>query len=170
MRPPVPMPSIDRLLHLFDLDTDSGHLIHKKKCGTKRGSIAGSITPHGYFRVKVDGRLYLVHRVIYFMATGEDPGILEVDHIDGNKGNNKPSNLRLATREQNRQNVPAYTSNKFNARGTWFDDRRNAYFCAVQAFGVREQFGPFATLAEASRVYEREARERFGEFYREQKQ
>lgn len=84
----------------------------------------------------------------------------------GNKSDSRPENLRLATRSQNRHNVDTYANNSTNKKGTWYDKRRKAFFCAVQCNGLREQFGPFETLLEASNTYCIEAKERFGNFYR----
>lgn len=163
---PAPLPNVDRLNELFTLDTKRGVLLHRKKCGIKSGSIAGNVMPQGYRRVKVDGKLYLSHRLIYAMAYGDCPQHMEVDHINGNKSDSRPENLRLATRSQNRHNVDTYANNSTNKKGTWYDKRRKAFFCAVQCNGLREQFGPFETLLEASNTYCREAKERFGNFYR----
>lgn len=163
---PAPLPSLSRLNELFILDESTGELIHKKKCGTVKGSVAGNLTPQGYRRVKVDGKLYLSHRLIYAMAYGHSPEEMEVDHINGDKSDSRPKNLRLATRSQNRQNVGTYANNSTDSKGTWYDSRRKVFFCAVQCDGFREQFGPFETLEEASAVYQSEARERFGDFYR----
>lgn len=164
------LPSVSRLYHLFSLDKDTGNLLHKKKCGTKEGSVAGAFMPQGYIRVKIDGRLYLAHRVVYKMACGEDPGEYEIDHIDGDKRNNRPHNLRIATRHQNRQNVGSYKSNKVRMKGVWYDKNRKCFLCSVQSFGDRETFGPFATAEDASQVYEMVSKERFGEFYKESDQ
>ena len=161
------IPPIERLEALFELDADRGLLIHKKKCGIKAGAVAGSPMPQGYLRAKADGRLYLVHRLIYAMYNKQSPGTREVDHINGNKKDNRPCNLRLATRNQNRQNVEKYISNSTGYRGIWYDKARNCFFCAIQANGVRDQFGPFETAQKASEVYISEAKTRFGEFYRE---
>lgn len=160
------IPSVDRLNKLFHLDAERGLLIHKKKCGVMAGTVAGSKRPDGYYRVKIDGRLYLVHRIIYTMHYGASPKEKEVDHIDGNRNDSRPSNLRTATRNQNRQNVGRYKSNSVGHRGVWFDKTRKAFLCAVQADGVRDTFGPFKTREQAAKVYEKEAKLRFGEFYR----
>lgn len=91
---------------------------------------------------------------------------MEVDHINGDKSDSRPENLRLATRSQNRQNTERYSSNSTRRKGTWFDKSRQAFFCAIQCDGVREHFGPFKSVREASEVYNKEARNKFGEFYR----
>lgn len=161
------LPSMSRLYSLFSIDLSKGVLVHKKKFGVMAGSAAGNVMPSGYVRVKIDGKLYLAHRVIYKMVTGEDPCEHEIDHIDGDKRNNRPENLRLATRHQNRQNVGTYKNNKSKLRGVWYEKSRKCFLCSVQSFGNRETFGPFSTAEEASEVYESVSRERFGEFYKE---
>lgn len=56
----------------------------------------------GYLTVRVGGRLYRQHRVIYFLHTGEQPE--EIDHIDRNRANNAVSNLRSVNHSENNQN------------------------------------------------------------------
>lgn len=55
----------------------------------------------GYYRVLIDGKNYLVHRLVAltFLPTIKDKDIIY--HIDGNKTNNHVSNLRWCTREEN---------------------------------------------------------------------
>jgi len=60
----------------------------------KAGSLVGSLD-NGYRRMSVDGKMYLVHRVIFFMAYGYFPKF--VDHKDGNTTNNNIDNLRAVT-------------------------------------------------------------------------
>lgn len=91
---------------------------------------------------------------------------MEVDHIDGDKTNNNPANLRLASREGNRQNVGRYKNNSTGKRGVWFNKSKGFFYCSVQANGERLEMGPFTSPEDASVVYEREAKSRFGEFYR----
>jgi len=166
---PRELPEIERLFHLFTLDSRRGLLLHKKKCGTKEGSIAGNVTPQGYRRVKVDGVLYLCHRIIYLMHSGKDPKEKEIDHINGIKSDSRPANLRMATRSENRQNTSVYKSNALSIKGVWYDKARFAFFCAVQKNKVNEKFGPFNTAKEAKDKYQHEAKERFGKFYRREK-
>ena len=84
--------------------SDDGQLFWKtNKSQMKAGSLAGSFAGDGrYRRVKINGRVFYVHRVIFAMANGYFPE--EVDHIDGDTLNNRPENLRPATRSQNAMN------------------------------------------------------------------
>jgi len=78
----------------------------------KIGSKVGSVCERGYARTKINGKGYLVHRLIYLMHNGFIPEF--IDHIDGNKNNNKIENLRPATRAENYWNVPARKTNNLS--------------------------------------------------------
>lgn len=71
------------------------------------GSEAGTLTSQGYIRVSVTpfGNLR-AHRIVWAMEnqTLPKPG-MEVDHIDGVRNNNHPSNLRLVSHQENQQNL-----------------------------------------------------------------
>jgi len=72
--------------------------IAKKKIGKP----TGYITTLGYMDVRIQQKTYKLHRLA-FLFMGEDMP-KEVDHIDGDKTNNKWSNLRAATRSENCRN------------------------------------------------------------------
>lgn len=106
------------LVRLLDYNPETGLFTWKaKRCGTKHGSVAGSIDPsHGYRRIKIDGHLYLAHRLAWFYVCGEWPAH-EIDHIDRARANNRIANLRPATRSENQCNKPRYSNNRTGAKG-----------------------------------------------------
>jgi hypothetical protein len=81
------------------------------------GKEAGTLSPKGYVVVCLDGAFFKAHRVAFAMTTGTDPLGAQIDHIDGNRSNNSPSNLRLATALENSRNITRPRSSKSGVRG-----------------------------------------------------
>ena len=106
MKQSLKLPSLDLLQELFTLDSKSGKLYWKTSPAhqIKVGTEAGYKNIAGYKVVTIKGQAYLVHRIIWFMFKGTQP-LLDIDHIDGNKINNTPANLRDVSRTVNRQNI-----------------------------------------------------------------
>ncbi|MGQ1887073.1 HNH endonuclease [Serratia marcescens] len=88
-----------------DSDSPSG-LAWKRPLANRvkaRGT-AGTLGKDGYWSVQVKGKKLAAHRVLWWLLNGEVPSGLCIDHIDGNRGNNRRDNLRLCTRTQNNRN------------------------------------------------------------------
>ena len=97
------LPPIDELRQAFIYDSTTGIII-------KRGQTreAGFVHPNGYRIIcyKHDGQwinLY-AHRLAYALFYGVDPYPKEIDHIDGQRDNNRCTNLRTATRKEQMNN------------------------------------------------------------------
>lgn len=135
---------------------DSGLLIKKST-----GKVYGSIDTDGYIRTTIQGVKYRVHRIIWEMLKGKIPEGMEIDHIDGNKGNNRIENLRLATPAQNTANRESYGKypKGVKAQGDKFQAR-------IGYAGKRYHLGTFNTIEEAKAAYDAKAFEFHGEFYR----
>lgn len=89
------------LKNLFDYV--DGQLIAKTKNNKRKaGDALRSITGKGYLSGRVNGRAYRVHRLVFLYFYGYMPP--QVDHIDGDRLNNRVQNLREATSAQNNQN------------------------------------------------------------------
>lgn len=68
--------------------------------GTPRGN--------GYYGVTIHGRSVLVHRMVYELFVGQIPDGMQIDHIDGDRGNNAVDNLRVVTVAGNSHNPVTY--------------------------------------------------------------
>lgn len=98
--------------------------------------VAGSVTSRGYFQVrtKINGKVknILCHRVVYEMFNGEIPSGLFIDHIDGDKSNNRLSNLRAVRRSRNARNAKKRADNTSGVTGVCITTTRdgNSYWSA----------------------------------------
>lgn len=78
---------------------------NKKQVIRKQGSVAGTRSGNGYFLVSISKVKYLVHRIVYCLASKENvPTNLVVDHINNNRSDNSVHNLRLVTYCENSLN------------------------------------------------------------------
>lgn len=72
-------------------------------CRNDRRRSDGSIDRYGYLIIKIKGRQFKSHRIAWLLTHGEYPTD-EIDHIDGNKLNNRVENLRISDRTQQNRN------------------------------------------------------------------
>lgn len=80
------------------------------------GAVAGVITNTGYRVMSVDAQKHLAHRLVWFYVHGKWPEH-QIDHINGNRADNRLSNLREATPGQNAHNAKARSTNKSGLKG-----------------------------------------------------
>lgn len=161
-----PLPSITRLQELFQPDFASGYLVRRIKRGAEKvGAIAGAKNDRGYVILSIDRHLFYAHRVLYALFQLADPGDLEVDHINGDKSDNRIINLRLATRAQNGQNIPGYRE---GLKGAYlsFKGENKPWMSTINKDGVRHYLGSFYTEEEAHEAYIKGSATHHGEFGR----
>ena len=102
----------------------------------------------GYPRGIIDGEHFTAHRVIWKWMTGEEPP--EIDHIDGNRANNRWSNLRASTRAANNRNAKLRRDNQSGRVGIHFDKRRKYWIAQISIRGHVTHLGVFPTKEAAS--------------------
>lgn len=69
------------------------------------GTQAGALNPNGYWYVHYrSGRYLKAHRIVWMLHFGEIPPLMEIDHVDGDRGNNLIENLRLGSHASNCRN------------------------------------------------------------------
>lgn len=153
----------ERLREVLIYDPDTGLWTWRITVSNraKAGARAGCRRNDGYHLIRVDGRLYLAHRLAWLYMTGGWPE-REIDHADGNPSDNRWANLRLATHAQNITNQTAHRDNRLGAKG--IRHHRNGRFY-VQVAG--RACGGYPTLEEAKAAYSAAAQVAHGEFYRE---
>ena len=110
--------------------------------------------------------MFFVHRIVWKMFRGEDPGKMQIDHKNGDPSDNRICNLRLATPTNNMRNVPRSRFNKSGYKGVSFVTATGKWHAVLIYNRKPVSFGDFDTPEEANEVL-REAREMLhGEFAR----
>ena len=116
---------------LFVYDPETGVLAYRNT-----GKEAGTIGGHGYRRVSVSGANTSSHRVMWLLHTGSLPFDM-VDHIDGDKLNNKISNLRAVSRRDNGRNARRSKANKSGVTGVRWDKQNSRWMSGIVDNGIR---------------------------------
>lgn len=152
----------ERLRELFEYR--DGHLFWKVKKAQRIsiGDRAGTADSDGYYRTRIDGRRYKNHRLIYLFFTGNLPKIL--DHINGIRTDNRIENLRKCTFSQNNMNVKRRKNNRSGYKGVFFKKEKKRYVAQIRINKTAIHLGCFDTAEEAALVYDKKAKELFGEF------
>jgi len=149
MTKPKPLPPIQRLRELFEV-TENGDLLWKISPNNfvAVGQNAGTVASGGYYQTWVDGKICLVHRIVWAICTGTDPVDFQIDHINGDRQDNRLLNLRLATHGQNALNRKQHkVVSSTGATGVYYCPRNTTRPYIAKASS--KYLGAFATMAEA---------------------
>jgi hypothetical protein len=158
------------LREVLALDVETGALIWKVTLSNRAqaGKNAGCVEKRfGYVLVRIDGALYAAHDLIWLMLYGEwCPG--RIDHKDRKSGNNKPSNLRLCTQQQNLRNKGMQSNNTSGYRGV-YREKSSGWWIAQYETRCGSQricyvLGKFNAREEAAEVARQARLKAFGEF------
>lgn len=142
-----------RLREIVSYDLGSGFFTRLVPVGNaKAGVVIARPSPVGYLRMRVDGKLYTMHRLAWLYVTGDWPPY-GVDHVNGVKTDNRFSNLRAADQSQNAQNLSSKTSAKSGYRGSYFDKKSRRWQAKLIVKGKRISLGYYATAIEAHQAY-----------------
>lgn len=118
----------------------------------KVGDYAGCVHDDGYWKIRIDGRLYRSHRLAWLYAYSEWPD--RIDHVDGNRTNNRLDNLRWVTPQQNALNQSLRRDNVARLKGVTRSDSSRGHFQArITVDGKRLHLGTFPTAEEAHAAY-----------------
>lgn len=161
-----PLKPSDQLLeHLrenYRYDPETGEFWRRAghQCGGGYQTVAGRIG------AGADGIRWAMkgHRLAHFLMTGTPLGEDEyIDHINGERGDNRWANLRVCTVAENARNRKPW--GKVKSRGvTLVKGRKVAYRAVIGTYPNQSRLGDFETEAEAASAYNEAARARYGEF------
>ena len=90
------LPELQKLQEHLEYHPDTGLFIRKLD-----GALAGCINKEGYTQIYVCGKIYLAHRLAFYMFHRKDPAQYIVDHINGDRSDNRIGNLRRCRAKAN---------------------------------------------------------------------
>jgi hypothetical protein len=105
------------------------------------------ITPQGYKQGAIDGTQVFAHTVAYLLLTGR--WVVGVDHINGDKADNREDNLREADHALNARNMPIRSDNTSGFTGVCWSKQRSRWFARLHHEGKQVTLGFFKTKEEA---------------------
>lgn len=132
------------------------------KDGQCAGKVAGCRRSDGYWALNSRNTVHLRHHIVWEMYHGTVPDNHFIDHIDGDRGNDRIENLRLATLKESARNVSKHKDNQSGFKGvTWYKRR---YKAVIWNGTTQETLGYSENPEECARMYNKRAIELFGEF------
>jgi hypothetical protein len=145
-----------RELVVYHPDTGVFNWRHRRKwISEKRFRAPLGSNSHGYLIAKIDGVMCRLHIFAWLYMTGQWPKD-EIDHKDRDKTNNRWTNLREATKGQNRANQTARS--KCGVKGV-------TIMAHIKIAGKVVCLGYFASVEEAGEAYRVAAEKAYGEFH-----
>lgn len=155
----------DRISECYSYDAESGSVTRKdgaqKHGNTKPDPCA--VNKGGYAIVRFERGAVLVHRLAWLLMTGDWPKN-EIDHINGIRLDNRWSNLRQCSNEENARNCKLYKNNKTGFKGV--RKTKTGRFSARIGARGSISLGTFDTPEQASEAYVKAALSLHGNFHR----
>ncbi len=145
--------NVDELKKSFRLNGDKLERIDNRFKNIK-WSVVKNISRgnNGYCHVNFCNRDIYYHVIVWILSTGKIiPDGYEIDHINGNKIDNRIENLRLVTRRENQQNQKIHREGKLF--GCSLHKPSNKYIAKIRICGKRIHIGRYKTEEEAHIAY-----------------
>lgn len=161
------MISQERLREVLDYNPETGVLTRKVRTSNriKVGDQLGHLRPDGYLQAFVGGRMELLHRVAFLWAHGFLPE--EVDHINGDRSDNRLSNLRAASKTTNQHNRRVRKDAQSGVKNVSFCSADGLWVVRIRdGGGRRHHIGTFRDFALACSAAKHAAEKYHKEFAR----
>lgn len=159
--------SIDVAREYLRYESETGYFYWKRRSSDKSkvGSRAGrSRSPGGYRQITLLGHTMYEHRLAWEYVNGSLPDGKTIDHINGDKGDNRISNLRAATPTENLANIGAKRDNRSGCKNVHWCSTKGRWVAKVKREGKTRHVGTFRDF-DAAVAAAKDARiELFGSF------
>ncbi len=140
----------ERLREILSYDPETGIFRWAIKTGPKViiGAVAGGDDGHGYVTISVEKRICRGHRLAWLYMHGVWPAD-QIDHINGDRSDNRIANLREATVAENLQNQRVRSTNKSGYPGVYWEPDRGKWRAQIRVKGRNIYLGLHADIVDA---------------------
>lgn len=147
----------ERLRELLHYDPETGVFTRRVTTGGRYGGAAGThpgtLSDQGYWMISVCSKQHRAHRLAWLYVTGAWP-TGEIDHLNGERIDNRWENLRDVQRHVNAQNKRRAQSNsKTGLLGACWATRDQCFISRIKADGKYRSLGAFKTAEAAHAAY-----------------
>lgn len=149
----------DRVRELLHYDSETGALTWRNCKKRTPDGLAGCFRSDGYRMIRVDDVLHYAHRLVWLYVTGQFPAD-HIDHINGDRSNNRFENLRDVPNAINSQNQRKASSCNKASGLLGVQRNHNGWQACITTNGKRKCLGTYKTPEEAHAAYLAAKRER----------
>ena len=133
--------------------------------GKWSGNKAGVLMESGYIKIVINRKPYRAHRLAWVYIYGVWPK--EIDHINGDRADNRIENLRVVTKSQNQMNRKALSRpTASGVKGVTFHSKTGKWRTRIMVGKKMISLGLYATVEEAASVRRKAAEKYHGVFAR----
>lgn len=161
------LPSQEVLRQLLDYDPATGALTWKPRAASNfpksskpnatsatwnarfAGRPAGAVGVIGYHVVTIDSKHHYAHHIAWVLADGGGLSGVEIDHINGNRSDNRIENLRAVPKSENAKNKRLSRRNVSGISGVRLFKPNGKWTAEIQANGKRHYLGYFPSFDDA---------------------
>lgn len=142
----------ERIKEFLNYDQDTGIFTWRiGRGGVCSGKTSGYLGPGGYVYIKINGKSYLSHRLVWLYVHGYFPEN-QIDHIDRVKHNNSIANLREASRSCNMRNTDLQDNNTSGVKGVYFHSASGKWKVQVMVNRKSIHLGYYADKIDAAKA------------------
>jgi hypothetical protein len=147
--------TVEMLRSLLDYDPDTGIFWWRVQPSrrAKAGEAAGCVDSYGYTCIRINGMQFKAHRLAWLHFHGLWPE-QQIDHLNGNRADNRIANLRDVSRSMNLQNqTRPQKSNTSGFLGVSWKKGKNRWQALIMVNGRNQHIGYFNTAEAAHAAY-----------------
>ena len=140
-------PAFEKMIR-YDPESGKFYWLVQRGRAIKPGDqVKGSVS-HGYLIISIDRKMYLAHRLAWFLTYKQFPKN-QIDHINYDKLDNRLCNLREASSSENQWHKKIQKNNSSGFKGVSLHKKTGVYRARIKKFHKELSFGYYATPKEA---------------------